>query len=346
MRLAAEVRSRTRCARRRSRSRSSRSSSEGIQSAGTRSRRHNSASTRASTRSVLHASGAIPFTRRASATSTCQPAERSRSRTHTAPLIISTHAFTSVPSRRTSLASPSSSADVNPSALIAPPTDFAHHAALRYAQSIPTYSVTRALLSVSDCVSKRPLSRAPGRPSFMTFSRQGPDLGWRMSRCGALRGGGDLRGGTRAGRRGARGAVGAVGGAGCPAGGAGGAGRGARAAAETRLEQLFAAAEPRPCGVRKLGLAWKSRASWSPGPSLCTPRGSSIPLAQVAPAVAQRAGAPWGAQTRSGAESSIRSGNVFVHPTGMGRQRSATQTQFVAEETEALGRQYARAESN
>src|SRR6266540_6778093 len=170
MRLAAEVRSRTRCARRRSRSRSSRSSSEGIQSAGTRSRRHNSASTRASTRSVLHASGAIPFTRRASATSTCQPAERSRSRTHTAPLIISTHAFTSVPSRRTSLASPSSSADVNPSALIAPPTDFAHHAALRYAQSIPTYSVTRALLSVSDCVSKRPLSRAPGRPSFMTFS--------------------------------------------------------------------------------------------------------------------------------------------------------------------------------
>src|SRR6266508_247396 len=195
MRLAAEVRSRTRCARRRSRSRSSRSSSEGIQSAGTRSRRHNSASTRASTRSVLHASGAIPFTRRASATSTCQPAERSRSRTHTAPLIISTHAFTSVPSRRTSLASPSSSADVNPSALIAPPTDFAHHAALRYAQSIPTYSVTRALLSVSDCVSRRPLSLAPGRPSFMTFSRQGPVWGWRMSGCGALGGGGNLRAG-------------------------------------------------------------------------------------------------------------------------------------------------------
>src|SRR6266536_4467404 len=74
-------------------------------------------------------------------------------------------------------------ADVNPSALIAPPTDFAHHAALRYAQSIPTYSVTRALLSVSDCVSKRPLSRAPGRPSFMTFSlcagtrRVAPKLG-------------------------------------------------------------------------------------------------------------------------------------------------------------------------
>src|SRR6266540_6721497 len=211
MRLAAEVRSRTRCARRRSRSRSSRSSSEGIQSAGTRSRRHNSASTRASTRSVLHASGAIPFTRRASATSTCQPAERSRSRTHTAPLIISTHAFTSVPSRRTSLASPSSSADVNPSALIAPPTDFAHHAALRYAQSIPTYSVTRALLSVSDCVSKRPLSRAPGRPSFMTFSRQGPVSGWRMSGCGAVGGGGDLRAGARGGRRCRAGVVGAVG---------------------------------------------------------------------------------------------------------------------------------------
>src|SRR5262249_41625061 len=107
---------------------------------------------------------------RASATSTSQPAVRRRSRTHTAPLIISTQAFTSVPSRRTSLASPSSSAGVNPSATIAPPADFEHHAALRYDQSIPTYSVTRDLLYVSDCVSKRPLSRARGRPSFMTFS--------------------------------------------------------------------------------------------------------------------------------------------------------------------------------
>src|SRR5262249_59538825 len=91
---------------------------------------------------VWPAGGATPLTRRASATSTCQPAERSRSRTHTAPLIISTHAVTFLPSCSTSLASPSSSAGVNPSALIAPPEDLAHHAALRYAQSIPTYTVT------------------------------------------------------------------------------------------------------------------------------------------------------------------------------------------------------------
>ena len=104
MRLRADVRSRTRCIRRRSRSRNARSSSEGSHSAGTRSRRHNSASTRASTLSVLHANGAMSRTLRAWATSTFQPAAASRSRTQTAPLIISTHARTSGPTVSTSRA--------------------------------------------------------------------------------------------------------------------------------------------------------------------------------------------------------------------------------------------------
>ena len=58
MRFIADARIRTRCIRRRSRSRSARSSSDGIHSSGTKSRRASSANTRASTLSVLHASGA------------------------------------------------------------------------------------------------------------------------------------------------------------------------------------------------------------------------------------------------------------------------------------------------
>src|SRR5918996_2222992 len=53
-------------------------SGSGSQIAGTRSRRASSASTQASIRSVLHASGASPFTFCASAISTCQPASSSR----------------------------------------------------------------------------------------------------------------------------------------------------------------------------------------------------------------------------------------------------------------------------
>ena len=138
MRFIAEARIRTRCIRRRSRSRSARSSSDGIHSSGTRSRRHSSASTRASTLSLLHASGATSRTLRACAICTRQPAASSRSRTQTAPLIISTHAFTCVPSASTSLASPSSSAGTAPSPTITPAWLSAHHAARRYAQSIPT----------------------------------------------------------------------------------------------------------------------------------------------------------------------------------------------------------------
>jgi hypothetical protein len=110
IRFFVDVRSRTRCMRRLSRSRSARSSSDAIHSSGTRSRRHSSASTRASTRSVLHASGAISRTLRACAIWTRQPTAASWSRTQIAPLIISTHACTSVPTRSTSRASPSSSA--------------------------------------------------------------------------------------------------------------------------------------------------------------------------------------------------------------------------------------------
>ena len=111
-RFFADVRSRTRCIRRRSRSFSARSSSEGTHSSGTRSRRASSASTRASMMSVFTASEATALALRASAICTRQPAEVSRSRTHAAPLIISTHALTSQPSAATSRARPSSSAGI------------------------------------------------------------------------------------------------------------------------------------------------------------------------------------------------------------------------------------------
>jgi hypothetical protein len=160
-----QARIRTRCIRRRSRSHSARSSIEGIHNAGTRSRRHNSASTRASTLSVLHASGATSRTLRGCATCTSQPASASRSRTHTAPLIISTHALTSAPTASTSRARPSSSAGTTPSPLIAPPPT-AHHAARRYAQSSPRYRTTGPPSRVE---LQTDAQSAPGRPSFMTF---------------------------------------------------------------------------------------------------------------------------------------------------------------------------------
>jgi Family of unknown function (DUF5996) len=78
---------RTRCKRQRARSRSARTSGSGSQIAGTKSRRESSASTQASMRSVLQASGASPFTFCASAISTCQPASSSRSCTNRAPFI-------------------------------------------------------------------------------------------------------------------------------------------------------------------------------------------------------------------------------------------------------------------
>jgi len=138
MRFVAMVRMRTSCRRRFSRSRSARSSSEGIHSAGTSSRRQSSASTRASTLSVLQASGATVLTRRASATWTDQPHDWSRSRTQIAPLIISRQALTSPPSSSTSRASPSASAVTWPSPWISPFFSIAHQAARRYAQSMPT----------------------------------------------------------------------------------------------------------------------------------------------------------------------------------------------------------------
>src|SRR6266498_5672912 len=84
-------------------------------------------------------------------------------------------------------------------------------------------------------VRKRALQK-PRKSGFLRKRSVGrPVSGWRMSGCGAVGGGGDLRAGTRGGRRCRAGVVGAVGGAGRAAGGAGGAGRGARAAAEARL---------------------------------------------------------------------------------------------------------------
>ena len=167
MRPLALVRSRTRCMRRRSRSRSSRSSSEGSQSAGTSWRRESSASRRASTLSVFAASGATVFTLRASATSTCQPQATSSSRTQSAPLIISTQAFTSSPSSKTSRASPSRSAATRPSLAISPPGASAHHCACRYAQSSPTYFISGLL---PDGIRHRRVSPAR-RPFFMTFHK-------------------------------------------------------------------------------------------------------------------------------------------------------------------------------
>ena len=140
MRFIAEVRIRTRCIRRRSRSRSARSSSDGIHSSGTRSRRHSSASTRASTLSVLHASGATSRTLRACATCTSQPAAASVSRTQIAPLIISTHARTSRPQLDHQPRQAILVGGTAPSPTIVPASLSAHHAARRYDQSIPRYS--------------------------------------------------------------------------------------------------------------------------------------------------------------------------------------------------------------
>src|SRR5919201_1222958 len=90
-----------------------------------------------------------------------------------------------------------------------------------------------------------------------------------MSGCGALGGGGDLRAGARAGRRRAVGVVGAVGGAGRAACCSVGACRGARAAAEARLAQLVAAAEPRSPLARQAGTLTRdgSQAGRPAGPS-------------------------------------------------------------------------------
>jgi hypothetical protein len=63
IRFFSAVRWRTRCSRQRARSRSARTAGSGSQIAGTRSRRDSSASTQASIRSVLAASGASPLTK-------------------------------------------------------------------------------------------------------------------------------------------------------------------------------------------------------------------------------------------------------------------------------------------
>jgi hypothetical protein len=102
------VRCRTRCNRKRARSRSARTPGVGSQTAGTSSRRHSSASTHASIRSVLHASGANPLTFCASAICTCQPRSSSWSWTNRAPFIDQVAAITGCPNPATWRASPRS----------------------------------------------------------------------------------------------------------------------------------------------------------------------------------------------------------------------------------------------
>ena len=100
-------------------------------------------------------------------------AARSRSRTQTAPLIISTHPRTSGPSVCTSLARPSSSAGIVPSTS-SPRSSTAHHAALRVPQSIPRYCmrascVRKSLLPKRRFFAGGPTSPQAARPAaFMT----------------------------------------------------------------------------------------------------------------------------------------------------------------------------------
>ena len=172
MRLRADVRSRTRCIRRRNRSRSARSSSEGSHSAGTRSRRHNSASTRASTLSVLHANGAmsrdLARMRHDIPAGRGQPIANPHRATH--------HLHTRPDLRAERQHEPGQAVLVgrhHPSPLIAPPSLSAHHAARRYAQSMPTYRIAGPPLTGSATdrrsVCSRETLRHDGRPSVMTF---------------------------------------------------------------------------------------------------------------------------------------------------------------------------------
>ena len=89
-------------------------------------------------RRSCNASGATSRTLRACAICTCQPAAASWSRTQIEPLIISTHALTSVPKHEHELGKPVLIGRDRSLATITPALLSAQHAARRYAQSIPT----------------------------------------------------------------------------------------------------------------------------------------------------------------------------------------------------------------
>jgi len=88
------------------------------------------------------------LTLRASAASTFQPASASRSRTQTAPLIISRQAHTSA--ARARAGQPVLVGRHNPPPEIVPSACFAHHAARRYAQSIHRTRVFASVLPVDN----------------------------------------------------------------------------------------------------------------------------------------------------------------------------------------------------
>ena len=116
------------------------------------------------------------FTRRASATSTCQPAERAG---HAPRPRRSSSRRT--PSRRFRAAhqprEPVLVSRREPLRADRTAADFAHHAAR--VRPIDSDILRHGASFLSDCVSKRPLSRASGRPSFMTFHATGR----RRARC-------------------------------------------------------------------------------------------------------------------------------------------------------------------
>jgi hypothetical protein len=130
--------------RKRARSRSPRTSGPGSQISGTRPRRASSANTQASIRSVLHASGAIPFARCASAIRTSQPASSSWSCTNRAPVIDSIAANTGAPcsrsTSRTRCASPSRSGGEAPSPIRPPSAASACQSRRLRLRSNPTYN--------------------------------------------------------------------------------------------------------------------------------------------------------------------------------------------------------------
>lgn len=159
----------TRCSRKRARSRSARTVGSGSQISGTRSRRASSANTRASIRSVLAASGAMPLTLAASAMATSQPERSSVSWTKRAPVIDSIAACTASPRRRTwapSARSPAASGLTAVTDTVRPSSSSTCTSSLRRDRSNPTYNITGA----SAMVLRQP-SGCHARPLFMTFHR-------------------------------------------------------------------------------------------------------------------------------------------------------------------------------
>ena len=142
----------TRCIRKRASSRSRRTRGSGSQISGTKSRSDNTASTRASILSVLHASGASPLTFAASAIRTSQPSSSRRSCTNRAPVIDSITARTGRscrPTRRARPTSPSASGGDANSSTISPPADSRQTSIFRRLRSNPACNMRTGLLALA-----------------------------------------------------------------------------------------------------------------------------------------------------------------------------------------------------